>query len=332
MKTTATFPALLESFFTERLMKQRRVSPETIASYRDTFSLFLNFAQKHLHRAPSTFGIEDVDVPIVCAFLDHLEKERGNCSRTRNARLAAIHSLFKYAALRDPAHSAVIQRVLAIPGKKYDRTTIDFLTRPEVEAILSVPDPAIWSGRRDKALLILAVQTGLRVSELIGLSCQDISLDSGPHVRCKGKGRKERCTPLRKETVTVLRAWIRELNRDPAYPLFPNARGQRLSRDGVDYLLRIHLKKARQKCPSLMNKRVSPHVLRHTAAMELLEHGVDRSVIALWLGHETLETVQIYVHASLQMKEKAMAKTSPLEMKPGRFQPGDELLAFLKSL
>jgi len=265
-------------------------------------------------------------------FLCWLEIERGNCTRTRNARLAAIHSFFKYASLHDPTHSGLIQRILAIPGKKYDRTPVEYLTRSETEALLATPDQSTWGGRRDRTLLLLTVQTGLRVSELIGLDCQDIILDGGAHVRCKGKGRKERCTPLRKEAVKVLRLWIRENNGQPSKPLFPNARGRRLSRDGVEYLLRKHVTNAAQKCPSLKKKRVSPHVLRHTAAMDLLQHGVDRSVIALWLGHETLATVDVYVHANLQMKEQALAKTTPLNVQPGRYIPDDELLAFLKSL
>lgn len=265
-------------------------------------------------------------------FLCWLETERGNSTRTRNARLAAIHSFFKYASLHDPTHSGLIQRILAIPGKRYDRTPVEYLTRSETEALLATPDQSTWGGRRDRTLLLLAVQTGLRVSELIGLDCQDILLGSGAHVRCKGKGRKERCTPLRKEAVKVLRLWIRENNSQPSKPLFPNARGHRLSRDGVEYLLRKHMANAVQKCPSLRKKRVSPHVLRHTAAMDLLQHGVDRSVIALWLGHETLETVDVYVHANLQMKEQALAKTTPLDVSPGRYVPDDELLAFLKNL
>ena len=209
---------------------------------------------------------------------------------------------------------------------------VEYLTRFETEALLATPDQSTWGGRRDRTLLLLTVQTGLRVSELIGLDRQDIVLDNGAHVRCKGKGRKERCTPLRKEAVEVLRVWIRESNGRPSDPLFLNARGHRLSRDGIEYLLRKHVTTAAQQCPSLKKKRVSPHVLRHTAAMDLLQHGVDRSVIALWLGHETLETVDVYVHANLQMKEQAMAKTTPLDVPPGRYRPDDELLAFLKSL
>ncbi len=273
-----------------------------------------------------------MDAPFVGFFLNHIEKDRGNCARSRNVRLAAIHSFFKYIALQDPGYSALIQRVLAIPTKRYERKSIDFLTRPEIDALLAAPDQKKWNGRRDRALLLLAIQTGLRVSELTGLTCKDIVLDSGAHVRCKGKGRKERCTPLRKELVAILRNWLRERSGQPDNPLFPNTRGGFLSRDGVEYLLAKHVAAAKQKCPSIQKKRISPHVLRHTAAMELLQHGVDRSVIALWLGHESIETVQVYIHADLEMKEKALAKTTPLNVKPGRYQPDDQLLAFLKGL
>lgn len=281
MKTFANFPGLLEAFFTDRLVRQRQASPNTIASYRDTFCLLLRFAQQHLNKAPSALTIEDLDAPFIGAFLDHLEKDRGNSARSRNTRLAAIQSFFRYVALHEPLHSALAQRVLAMPSKRYDRKPIEFLTRQEIDALLEAPGQDTWAGRRDRALLLLAVQTGLRVSELIGLRCQDVVLDRGAHVRCQGKGRKERCTPLRKEVVSVLRAWLRERNGSTSEPLFPNARGGQLSRDGVEYLLAKHISVARQQCSSLKKKRVSPHVLRHTAAMELLQHGVDHSVIAL---------------------------------------------------
>ena len=332
MKIRTNFSALLQAFFTDRLMRQRQVSPETIASYRDAFCLLFRFVRQRLNKVPSVLEMEDLDASLIVAFLCWLENERGNCARTRNARLAAIHSFFKYAALYDPIHSELIQRVLAIPGKRYDRVPVEYLTRPETEALLAAPDQTTWAGRRDRTLMLLTVQTGLRVSELVGLDCQDIVLGNGAHVRCKGKGRKERCTPLRKETIKTLHSWLRERDGRPSDPLFPNARGGRLSRDGVEYLLRKHLSTAVLSCPSLKNKRLSPHVLRHTAAMDLLQHGVDRSVIALWLGHETLETVYVYVHANLQMKEQALAKTVPLDVAWGRYRPDDELLAFLKSL
>ena len=258
---------------------------------------------------------------------------KGFSSRlTERTRLAAIHSFFKYIALQDPSHSSLIQRVLAIPTKRYERKLIGFLTKPEIEALLAAPDQSKWGGRRDRTLLHLAIQTGLRVSELIGLTCKDIILDNGAHVRCKGKGRKERCTPLRKEVVVIIRSWLRERSGHPNDPLFPNARGGFLSRDGVEYLLAKHVAVASQKCSSIQNKRISPHVLRHTAAMELLQHGVDITVIALWLGHESPETTQVYVQADMKMKEKALAKTASINVKLGRYQPCDQLLTFLKSL
>jgi len=332
MTTLANFPGLLEAFFTDRLMRQRQASPHTIASYRDTFRLLLEFVSLRLKKAPSAFLLDDLDAPLIGAFLDHLERERGISARSRNVRLAAIHSFFKYAAFHQPAHSALIQRVLAMPSKRYDKSAIEFLSRSEIDALVAAADQQTWIGRRDRALLLLAVQSGLRVSELVGLRCQDVVLGSGAHVRCQGKGRKERCTPLRKETVTLLRAWLREQNGPPANPLFPNVRGGQLSRDAVEDLLAKHVRTASLHCASLKQKRVSPHVLRHTAAMDLLQHGVDRSVIALWLGHESVETTQMYLHANLQLKEAALARTAPLNVRAGRYRPGDRLLAFLKSL
>lgn len=332
MNAQILFPALLQSFFMDRLMCQRRASPETVASYRDTFCLLFKFVQNHLNKGPSELVMEDLDASVIGAFLCWLENERKNHTRTRNARLAAIHSFFKYAALLDPAHSELIQRVLAIPGKRCDKASVQYLTRSETEALLAAPDQTTWGGRRDRTMLLLAVQTGLRVSELINLDCQDVVLGSGTHVRCVGKGRKERCTPLRKETADAVRLWLDERDGNLLDPLFPNAQGGRLSRDGVEYLLRKHVATALSKCASLEKKQISPHVLRHTAAMDLLQHGVDRSVIALWLGHETLETVNMYVHANLKMKEEALAKMTPLDVPRGRYYPDDELLAFLKHL
>ncbi|MCP4526467.1 MAG: tyrosine-type recombinase/integrase [Aestuariibacter sp.] len=332
MKIYSNFPVLLQAFFTDRLMRQRQVSSETISSYRDAFCLLFKFTKQRLNKTPSKLEMEDLDASLIVAFLCWLEDKRNNCARTRNARLAAIHSFFKYASLYDPTHSGLIQRVLAIPGKRFDRVPVEYLTDSESEALLSAPDQTTWGGRRDKTLLLLTIQTGLRVSELVNLNCQDIVLGKGAHVHCIGKGRKERCTPLRKEIVKALNAWLHERNGRSSDPLFPNARGKRLSRDGVEYLLRKHTKTAAQHCPSLKKKRVSPHVLRHTAAMNLLQHGVDRSVIALWLGHETLTSVDVYVHANLQMKEKALSKTTPFGVPQGRYRPDDELLTFLKGL
>jgi site-specific recombinase XerD len=332
MRDPASFAPLLEGFFTHRLMQQRQASAHTIASYRDTFRLLLQFAQKQLHKAPSKLAMEDIDASLVVDFLDAMEKTRGVTARTRNLRLTAIHSFFRYAAFEAPAHAAQIQRVLAIPAKRFTRALVPFLNRHEVDALLAAPDQSTWSGRRDHALILLAVQTGLRLSELTSLRQEDLHLGSGAHVRVIGKGRKERCTPLSKNTRAVLAAWVREPLRDPAQPLFPNARGGRLSAHGVHYLLAKHVAVATDVCPSLKHKRVSPHVLRHTTAMDLLQGGVEQSVIALWLGHESIETTQIYLDADLELKQRVLDMTIPPDGKPGRYRPDDRLLAFLKNL
>lgn len=332
MSSGANLPRLLEGFFTERLMHQRQASPHTITSYRDTFSLLLRFVQEQTNKAPSTLSLQDLDAPVVGAFLEHLEKGRGNSARTRNTRLAAVHAFFAYAALYEPGVSALIQRVLAIPSKRFEHKAIAFLTHEEIEALVAAPDATTWLGRRDRTLLILTAQTGLRVSELIGLRCQDVVLGRGAHVRCLGKGRKARCTPLREDAVTALSTWLDERRGQPADPLFPNRGGGPLSRDSIEHLVGKYATSARQCCLSLEKKHITPHVLRHSAAMELLQHGIDRAVIALWLGHESVETTQIYLHADMTMKEQALAKTSKLDVAPGRYRPDDELLAFLKSL
>ena len=331
MRTT-TFSALLESFFSERLIRQRQASPHTISSYRDTFRLLLQFAQRSLHKPPSRFALEDIDAPMVTAFLNDLENSRKITARSRNLRLTAIRSFFNYAAYEEPAHAQQIQRILAIPGKRYSRTLVQFLNRPEIDALLAAPDQRTWLGRRDHALLLVAVQTGLRLSELTGLQTQDVHLATGAHVRCSGKGRKERCTPLTKHTVAALKAWLHESAKGAAEWLFPSARGGRLSADAVQDLLAKHVAVAARDCLSLRKKRVTPHVLRHAAAMELLQSGVDRSVIALWLGHESIETTQIYLDADLVLKEKALAKTTPTSSKQRRFRAKDSLLEFLKGL
>lgn len=326
------FAALLEAYFTQRLMQQRQASAHTIASYRDTFRLLLQFIQTRLRKAPSALALEDIDAPLVVAFLDELEKVRGVTARTRNLRLTAVHSFFRYAAFEAPSNAAQIQRVLAIPSKRFTRALVPFLSRPEVVALLAAPDQHTWSGRRDHALILLAVQTGLCLSELTGLQREDLHLGIGAHVRVIGKGRKERCTPLSKNTRAVLAAWMREPLRAAGQPLFPNARGGRLSAHGVHYLLSKHAATAGDTCSSLKSKRVSPHVLRHTTAMDLLQEGVDQSVIALWLGHESIETTQVYLDANLALKEKILDKTAPPSGKPGRYRPDDRLLAFLKGL
>jgi site-specific recombinase XerD len=323
---------ILEAFFTERLQEQRRTSPHTIAAYRDSFRLLLAFAEKRLGKAPSALLLADLDAPFVAAFLDHLEKERGNGARTRNARLAALRSFFRFAASREPAHAALIQRVLAIPQKRFDRDLVTFLTLPEVGALLAAPNRSTWLGRRDHALLLVAVRTGLRVSELTGLRVEDCVFGTGPHLRCHGKGRKERCTPLGPETVGILRPWIKESGAAGSDFVFPSRRRTRLSTDAVGRLLAKHVESAARTCATLRRKHVTPHGLRHTTAVHLLEAGVDRAIIALWLGHEGVETTQIYLDADLAMKERALARTAPPHVGRQRFRPKDSLLAFLESL
>jgi len=332
MTTPASLAPLLERFFTDRLMQQRQASPHTVSSYRDTFRQLLKFTQQRLHKPPSNLTFEQIDASLIVGFLDHLEKNHGLSIRSRNLRLTAIHSFFRYAALEAPAHSAQIQRLLAIPSKRFTRTLVRFLSRPEVDALLAAPDRQTWFGRRDHAFILMAAQTGLRLSEMTGLQRQDILMGTGAHVRVIGKGRKERCTPLAKPTVSVLKAWLRESQRGSQQTVFPNARGERLTVHGVQYMLTKHSAAASKVCPSLKQKRVTVHVLRHTVAMDLLQEGVDRAVIALWLGHESVETTQMYVEATLAMKEKALAKTTPPNGKPGRYRPGDKLLQFLNGL
>jgi site-specific recombinase XerD len=332
MTTPASFAALLERFFTQRLMQQRQASPHTISSYRDTFRQFLKFVQQRVHTPPSRLIFEEIEAPLIVAFLDDLEKQHGVSVRSRNLRLTALHSFFRYAAFEAPAHSAQIQRVLAIPSKRFTRTLVQFLTRAEVDALLAAPDQRTWSGRRDHAFLLVAVQTGLRVSEMTGLTREDLVLGAGAHVRVIGKGRKERCTPLARSTLAVVKAWLREPPRGGGAVLFPSATGARLSVHGVQYLLNKHRVTAATVCPSLQHKRVTVHRLRHTMAMDLLQAGVDRAVIALWLGHESVETTQIYLEANLAMKEHALAKATPPNGRAARYQPGDQLLGFLNSL
>jgi site-specific recombinase XerD len=332
MKTSTPLPPLLEGFFTDRLRLQRCASPHTVAAYRDSFRLLLEYAKEHLNKEPSALLLEDLDAPFLTSFLRHLEQDRKNSARTRNLRLAAIHSFFRYVAFREPARAALIERVLAIPTKRHDRPLIAFLTPPEIDALLGAPDRSTWGGRRDHVLLAVAIETGLRVSELVGLCRRDVLLEGGAHVRCQGKGRKERCAPLSKPVAATLRIWMREQPDVPTDPLFPNARRKALSRDGVSWLLAKHTAAAAAHCPSLQNKRVTPHVLRHTTAMNLLQGGADQSIIALCLGHESTETTQVYLRASLAMKQEALAKVYPLKSRPRCYKPPDRLMAYLKAL
>lgn len=322
----------LQAFFTDRLTGQKRASVHTIAAYRDTIRMLLAFAAEQTGKAPSDLDVGDLGAPLVGAFLDYLEHERGNTIRTRNARLAAIRSLFRYAALHHPEHAGTIQRVLAIPTKRHDQALITFLSDAELQALLAAPDQSTWIGRRDHALILLAAQTGLRASELIGLGCGDLRLGAGAHVTCLGKGRKQRTTPLTKQTVTVMRAWTRERDGQPDDPLFAASTGRPLTRDALERRLTKHAATAVAACPSLAAKTITPHVLRHTTAMRLLHAGVDTTVIALWLGHEQIQTTRIYLHADLAIKQKALDRTTPPHIKPGRYQPTDRILAFLDAL
>jgi integrase/recombinase XerD len=324
-------PALQE-FFTRRLVSQRDASPATITAYRDTFRLLIGFAAARAGKAPSELGLADLDAPMVTAFLEHLQPGRGNSARTRNARLAAIHSFFGYAALRHPEHGALIQRVLAIPGKRRDRTIVTYLTAEESDALLAACDQSSRTGRRDHAMLALAVQAGLRVSELTSLTCDSIRTQAGPHVRCTGKGRKERDTPLLPATVRILKSWLAERGGQPGDPLFPGPSGQRLSRDAVERRVKLYHQRASAGCRSLAAKHVTVHTLRHSAAMRLLLAGVDITVIALWLGHESLTSTQAYIHADMQQKQEAIEKTAPPGSRQKRYRPPDQLLEFLENL
>ena len=322
----------LQAFFTDRLIGQRQASAHTIAGYRDTFRLLLRFATDRTRTQACELDFADLDAPLIAAFLTHLETERGNGVRTRNHRLAAIHSLFGYAALHHPEHAASVQRVLAIPPKRFERNLVTFLTDDEVDALLAACDRSTWTGRRDHAMITLAIQTGLRISELAGLTCADVVLAAGAHVHCLGKGRKQRHTPLLPLTVDVLRIWLAERHGSPSEPLFPTTTGRPMSRDAIERRISHHVRAAAPACPSLRTKKVSAHILRHTAAMRLLLSGVDVTVIALWLGHEQVTTTNVYLHADMSQKERAIARTTPPNTTPGRYRAPDTLLAFLEAL
>jgi site-specific recombinase XerD len=322
----------LQAFFTDRLARQRQASPRTIAAYRDALRLLLKFVQQQSGTMPSQLDWDDVDATVVSAFLNHLETERNNSVRTRNVRLTAIRSLFSYASLRHPEHAQLIQRVLDIPPKRSDKRAVSFLTAAEVDALLAAPNLTRWEGRRDRAMMLLAVQTGLRVSELTSLNCVDIALGAGANVRCEGKGRKQRAVPLSGPVQAVLQAWLAERAGRPGDPLFPTRTGRRLSRDAVALRVSTHTATATQHCPSLLGKTVHPHVLRHSCAMSLLQSGVDTTVIALWLGHAGVRSTDAYVHADMTIKEKALDLTTPATARPGRYQPADKILAFLEGL
>ena len=328
---TALAPTL-QAFFTTRLGHQRDASPHTIDSYRHAFRLLLTYAKARTGKDPSDLDLADLDADLVSGFLDHLERERGNGVGSRNTRLAAIHSFFRFASYRHPEHAASIQQVLAIPQKRTEKSPRSFLTTAEMDALLAAPDLSTWIGRRDHVLLAVALRTGLRLSELTGLRRQDAHLGTGAHLKCLGKGRKRRDTPLDKPTVKLLHAWMHEQDGNPEDPLFPSRRGARLSPDAVQRLVAKHVATAQGRYPSLAAKRITAHTLRHSCAMDLLTSGLDVAVLALWLGHEKLESVNVYLHADLSLKERALARRPPLNAKPGRYRPNDALLAFLEAL
>ena len=322
----------LQMFFTDRLAQQRQVSPRTIAAYRDTLRLLLGFVHQKTGKLPSQLDWDDLDATMISGFLNHLEDERHNTVRTRNVRLTAIRSLFSYAALRHPEHALLIQRVLAIPPKRFEKRIVTYLIPPEIDALVAAPDQSRWEGRRDRTLMLLAIQTGLRVSELIGLNCCDVTLGTGANVRCEGKGRKQRAVPLATTVQALLRSWLTERAGLPHDPLFPTRTGRRLSRDAVALRVSTHADTAAKQCATLLGKRIHPHVLRHSCAMSLLQAGVDTSVIALWLGHAGIRSTDAYIHADISIKEKALALTTPASARPGRYHPLDKILAFLESL
>lgn len=326
------FSSLVEGFFCRRLMNQQNVSPKTVTTYRDTFRLFLRFIEKSRNCRPSDFPMEELSADLVLDFLNFLETERRNCVRTRNARLAAIRSFIQYAAGEDPTLVAMSRRIRAIPMKRFDRPSLTFLSQAEMEALLNAPDTTTWSGRRDVVMFTTLYNTGARVSELTGIKLGDLSLDDTSSVALHGKGRKERTTPLWKSTAHQLKRWLHEIADDPDAFLFPDRKGNRLSRSGVQYRLTCCIQGAAASNPSLTNRRITPHVIRHTTAMHLLESGVDITVIALWLGHESVETTHMYLEADMKMKDRAMNLLQPPALTRTRYQPGDRLLRFLESL
>lgn len=323
---------LLQRFFVEYLVNQRRASPRTIAAYRDTFGLLLRFLVVELGKQSAALSLADLSAPRVLAFLAHLEAERHNCVRSRNARLAAIRAFMGYVGLREPAMLASTAPVLAIPMKRFERPLVGFLSREHVEALLAAPDPSTWSGRRDRIMFATLYNTGARVSELIGMRIADLALAPAAVIRIRGKGRKERCVPLWRRTARQLRDWLQHLPHSPEQVLFPNRAGGALTRTSVAERLKLAAAAAAERYPELARQRVSPHVVRHSTAMHLLQSGVDITVIALWLGHESPVTTHTYIEADLAMKEQALKALHPPKGAPTRYRAPDRVLAFLQAL
>lgn len=331
-RSANSFPRLLQDFFRQRLLKERNASLQTVASYRDTFRMFLLFAQADIGKSPGDLSLEDLDMPLVLSFLEHIEKVRGNSARTRNARLAAIRSFVRYVSLREPTWLPNAQRILAIPMKRFDRPLLGFLTREEIEAIIQAPDKSTWNGHRDHVMLTAFYNTGARVSEIIQLNVDDVFLNGRAYLRFQGKGRKERAIPMWKSTASRLREWFSHIDKKSGSPVFPNRKGQRLTRSGVEHRLRVAVQKVMDDCPSLQGKKISPHTLRHTTAMHMLQSGVDITTIALWLGHENPSTTHLYIESDLTMKEQTLKKLQELPSEEVRYKPDDHLLAFLEKL
>ena len=323
---------LLQTYFCDHLIAQRDVSPATVRSYRDTFRLFLAYVQERTRTRPTDLTLEDIDAPLVVAFLAHLEHDRGNSARSRNARLAAVHSFLSFAAMRCPTVLSSIHRVQAIPMKRFNRPLLGFLSREEVTALLDAPDRGTWSGRRDRVMLTMLYNTGARVSEVTRTRVGDLGLHASPSVHIHGKGRKDRAVPLWPSTCKLVRAWIRDAKLATNAPLFPNRHGEEMSRSGLERRLAAALTSAATSCPSLRGRRVSPHTIRHTTAMHLLQAGVDITVIALWLGHENPVTTHQYVEADLAMKKRALDRLAEPQGRRGRVVPSDAVLAFLNGL
>lgn len=330
--TTSSFPVLLQKFFGQRLLQQRHASPRTVAAYRDSFRLLLTFACRQLHKQPSDIAIEDLSASLILGFLNHLERERHNCSRTRNARFAAIRSFMQYVSFEEPAAAAQAQSVLAIPMKRFEQPLVGFLSREHIEAILAAPDADTWVGQRDRVMLATLYNTGARVSELLGMRVSDLVLGPTSWIGIHGKGRKERSVPLWPDTAKELRRWLRQYPRAPHEALFSSRDGRPLTRIGFTDRLKRAVDRASQQFPELAKRRIFPHMFRHSVAMHMLQAGVDITVIALWLGHESPSTTHRYVEADLQMKERALKALQAPSRVPLRYRPTDGVLRFLQSL